>query len=347
MVSIEHKKGRLVFYLGDLKLEWVIEPRYWRNPIIGISILLLLPIALNSRPGLLSLITMANIYACIAIPLSWQITGTARMNFGPQLFVGIGGFTSALVSIYWGWSPWQSLISTILVSLLFALIISRLTIIAKGLYFSLLTLLLPLIFLECTMIFNNIFRGETGLSGIVSLVDSGDVDLNYFYGCLISLAIMLLFLFIVDKVLRSRWGVYAAAINDNENVANMLGVNVNRYKIITFTISSVMIGVSGWFLAHYFGTFAGVTFLPMQFMLKVLLVVMVGGRGEIYGCVIGAYFVALLERFLTVIGASNYILFPLILLILLLTLPEGLYGLYRTHRYKEYYPTMKVRKREL
>ena len=91
--------------------------------------------------------------------------------------------------------------------------------------------------------------------------------------------------------------MYAAAINDNENVANMLGLNINRYKIVTFTMTSVMIGIAGWFAAHYFGTFAGVTYLPLQFMLKVLLVVMIGGRGEIYGCVVGAYFIALLEAF--------------------------------------------------
>ena len=127
----------------------------------------------------------------------------------------------------------------------------------------------------------------------------------------------------------------------------MCGLDINKYKIVTFTITSVMIGIAGWFAAHYFGTFAGITYLPLQFMLKVLLIVMVGGRGEIYGAIIGAYFVALLEHYLTAIGPVHYILFPLILLILLLSLPEGLYGLYRRHRYKEYYPTLKVRKREI
>jgi branched-chain amino acid transport system permease protein len=347
MVKIEHKRARFVFRLGDLKLEWTIEPRYWRNHLIAIALLLLLILGLNGRPDLLTLITTANIYACIAIPLGWQITGTGRMNFGPQFFVGIGGFTAALASIYWGWNPWQSLLLTILVSLFFALLLGRLTVIAKGLYFSLITLLLPLIFLEFTNIFNRVFRGETGLSGIAHIIDVGDIGRNYLLGCLMSLGLMLVFLYVVDKVLRSRWGVYAAAINDNENVATMLGLNINRYKIVTFTMTSVMIGIAGWFAAHYFGTFAGVTYLPLQFMLKVLLVVMIGGRGEIYGCVVGAYFVALLEHFLTRVGPIHYILFPFILLLLLLALPEGLYGLYRRHRYKEYYPTLKVRKREI
>jgi branched-chain amino acid transport system permease protein len=347
MVKIQHKKARLVFRLGDLKLEWTIEPRYWRNHLIAICLLVVLILFLNGKPDLLSLLTTANIYACTAIPLSWQITGTGRMNFGPQFFVGIGGFTAALASIYLGSGPVLSLLLVILVSFFFAVVLSRLTVIAKGLYFSLITLLLPLIFLEFTNIFNNVFRGETGLSGITHIIDTGDIGRDYVFGCLMSFALMLFFLYAVDKVLRSRWGLYAAAINDNEDVANMLGLNIKRYKMITFTITSIMIGISGWFAAHFFGTFAGVTYLPMQFMLKILLVVMVGGRGEIYGVIVGAYFVAFLEHFLTGIGATHYILFPLILLIMLLALPEGLYGLYRSHRYKEYYPTLKVRKRDI
>ena len=147
------------------------------------------------------------------------------------------------------------------------------------------------------------------------------------------------------KIFDSRIGLYAAAINDDEEVANNLGLNIKKWKIICFVATSVMVTVAGWFAAHYFGTFAGVTYLQLPFMLKILLMVMIGGRGDIYGAIYGAYFVVILEKVLTVFGTANYILFPLILPILLFTLPEGLYGIYRMHRYREYYPTMRMRKR--
>lgn len=347
MVRLEHKRGHLVFRFRDSKYEWAIEPRYWRNPLLVVFGLLLLPLALGGRPDLLTLLTTAFIYCCIAVPLSWQITGIGRLNFGPHLFVGIGGFTAALLSIHLGWGPWQTLPIVILVSLAFGVMLSPLTIIAKGLYFSLITLLLPLIFLELTYYYSAIFRGETGLSGIVHLVDLGSIRLNYIVSCYLGFVMMLLVLYLVDKVLRSRAGLYAAAINDNEDVANMVGLNINRYKVMTFTITSVMIGITGWFIAHYFGTFAGVTYLPLAFMLKILLMVIVGGRGEIYGAIVGAFFITALEHFLTGIGPIHYVIFPLILLILLFALPEGLYGIYRRHKYREYYPTIKVRKREI
>ena len=344
-MRIEHKRARFIFHIKDLKLEWTIEPRYWRNPLIGVAGLALLPLVIMSRPDYLTLLTTANIYAAIAIPLAWQMAGIGRMNFGPQFYVGIGGFAAALLSIHLGWGPWQTLGIVILLGLIFGLMLSPLTTIAKGLYFSLITLVLPLIFLEFTYVYTDIFKGETGLSGIGHLVNLGRIRTNYIVSCYLSLVMMLIFLYIVDKILRSRIGLYAAAINDDEDVAETCGLDINWWKILCFTITSVMIAVTGWFTAHYFGTFAGITYLQLPFMVKILLIVMIGGRGELYGAIVGAYFVAFLEQALTVLGPIHYIAFPLVLLIMLFTLPEGLYGLYRKHKYREYYPTMRVRKR--
>ena len=344
MVKIEHKRALLVFRFGDKKFEWPIETRYWRNPILGVAFLALLPIIFSWQPDILSLIATANIYACIAIPLAWQMTGIGRLNFGPQVFVGIGGFTAGLLSVHLGWGPWATFPIVIITGIVFGLILSPLTNIAKGLYFSLVTLILPLIFLEVTYYFG-IFKGETGLFGIAPMINIGNIIAELIITNYFSLIMMVVFLFVVVKVFDSRIGLYSAAINDDEEVANNLGLNIKKWKIICFVVTSVMITLAGWFSAHYFGTFAGATYLQLPFMLKILLMVMIGGRGDVYGAIYGAYFVVILEKVLTVFGTANYILFPLILVILLFTLREGIYGIYRTHRYREYYPTIRVRKR--
>jgi len=345
MVKIEHKRAHFLVHLGNFKFEHTIEPRYWRNPLIAIAFLFILPALIAGRADMLSLLTTANIYALIAIPLAWQMVGIGRMNFGPQFFLAIGGFTASLLSIHFHWGPWQTLPCVLVMGLIFGLLLSPFSTLAKGLYFSLITLVLPLIFLEITFVYTDIFKGETGLSGVAPLIQTGSIRMDYVVGAYMSLVLMLIFLLIVDKVLRSRIGIYAAAINDDEDVARGLGLNINKWKFICFTITSMMVTMAGWFAAHYYGNFAGITYLPLSFMLKVLLMVMIGGRGEIYGSIIGAYFVALLEKALTFLGPINYVVFPLILLILLFSLPEGLYGLYRRHKYKEYYPTIKVRNR--
>ncbi len=345
-MELEVKREKLVFRFGAQKFEWNIEPRYWRNPLIYVGLLIVLPIlAYFFYPTLLPTLIDANLLAAIAIPLSWMTLGTGRMNFGPQFYIGAGGYAAALCSIHLHWPPQVTLLAALIVGLFFGLLMSPLAILSGGLYYTLLTLLFPLVFLEITFIYTDIFRGEVGLSGIAPLINVGSFTLNQLIIGLGALLMMLLYMFIVDKVMRSRFSTSLAAINDDEEVAAAMGVNVNKMKIISFTIPAVMIAVVGWFYAHYYGTFAGVTYLPLTFMLKVLMVNMIGGRVQIYGNVVGGYFIAFLELLLIqVIGDYSPVLFPIILLILLLTLPEGLFGLYRKRHYREYLPTLHVRR---
>jgi branched-chain amino acid transport system permease protein len=345
-MELEVKRDRLVFRAMGGKWEWGIEPRYWRNPLIYVSLLILAPVVVYFvYPALLATVIDANLLAAIAIPLALMTIGTGRMNFGPQFYIGVGGYTAALLSIHFGLSPGMTLIAAALAGLVFGFAMSPLSIISGGLYYTLLTLLFPLVFLEITFIYTDLFKGDTGLAGISSLVSVGFFSLNQLVYAFISLAMMLIYLFIIDKILRSRYAIQMAAINDDEEVANGIGVNVNKTKIISFVIPAMMMSIIGWFYAHYYGTFAGVTFLPLAFMLKILMVIMIGGRIQIYGCIVGGYFIAFLELLLTrTTGAMSPVLFPIILLILLLTLREGLFGLYRKRHYREYLPTLHVRR---
>ncbi len=345
-MELEVKRDRLVLRVGRQKLEWHIEPRYWRNPLIYVGLLILLPIvAYFVYPTLLPTIIDANLLAAIAIPLGWMTIGTGRMNFGPQFYIGAGGYAAALCSIHLGWNPGITLLVAIAAGLFFGLLMSPLSIIAGGLYYTLLTLLFPLVFLEITFIYTDIFKGDTGLFGIAPMISIGSFSVNQLIICLMSLFMMLIYMFIVDKLLRSKFATSMAAINDDEEVAEAMGINIKKIKVISFTIPAVMIAIIGWFYAHYYGTFSGITYLPLTFMLKVLMVSMIGGRVQIYGNVVGGYFIAFLELSLIVLlGDYSSVVFPVILLILLLSLPEGLFGIYRKRRYREYLPTLHVRR---
>jgi len=348
MVDVEVKRDRIVIRREGKKWDWMIEPRYWRNTILWTCVLFLFPfVSYFVSPGLINTMVTANIYAAIAIPLSLMTVGTGRINFGPNFYVGVGGYTAALLSIHLGWGPFATLPFAIILSVLAAIIFSPLVIVARGLYYVLLTLLLPLVFLEVTFIYTGVFKGDVGLFGVDQLVHFENVKMNFIAAAYISAGIMLLYLLIVNKVLKSRYGLIMATVNDDEDVAHGIGVNINKVKILTFVSASGMIGVMGWFLAHYFGTFAGITYLPMTYMLKVLLVFMVGGRAQVFGCVVGGYFIAFLEMILIrTMGQFQPVAFPIILLILLFVLPrgEGLFGLYRKRHYREYMPTIHVRR---
>ncbi|MGO9020963.1 MAG: branched-chain amino acid ABC transporter permease [Syntrophobacteraceae bacterium] len=346
MVDFELRRDRMVVRWGDQKYEWVIEPRYWRNPAIGVALLALLPLFIYSYPNILTMMTTANLYAAVAIPLGLQMLGTARVNFGPQLYLGIGGYTAALLNLHFGFGPALTLAATILVCTGIALLLSPTTWIAKGLYFSLITLILPLTFLDVTFIWGDIFRGEVGLAGMSPLLTLGKVTWNYLAYFYLSLLLMLSYLFISDKIVRSRFGVSLAAINENEDVARMMGVDVDRYKIFYYVFPSVLTGIVGWFIVHTFRTFAGVTYLPLDFMTKILIIVIIGGRAYVYGAVPGAYLISIVEDSLRGLGPINYVLFPLVLILAIIFLPrgEGLWGLYHKRHHRDYFPTLHVRR---
>lgn len=343
---IELRRDRVIFRWGSSKYEYTIEPRYWRNPIAWFSLLIISPIVLYFLyPALLPTIISANLLAAIAIPVSLMVMCTGRFTFGPQFFIGVGGYTAALLSVHYGLGPAGTLIPSLLMSLVFGLLVSPIAIVARGLYYTLLTLILPLAFLEVTFIYVGIFKGDVGLSGVVRLVTLPSAKLNFLAVCFLSLALMGIYLYIVDKVIRSRFGLAMAAINDDEEVAQTMGVDVNKIKVIGFSATATMIGIVGWFFAHYHGTFAGVTYLPYFFAVKILLAVIIGGRAQIYGCILGSYFISFLDLLLIrTLGDYAPIIYFVVLLVLLFALPEGLFGLYRKRRYREYYPVMRVRR---
>lgn len=346
MVDIELKRDRIVIRYKEKKWEWMIEPRYWRNAICWTLVLIIFPaVCYFVSPGLMNTMINANVYAAIAIPLGLMTIGTGRLNFGPNFYIGVGGYTAALLSIAYGWGPIMTFPFAVFLSVVAALVFSPLVIIARGLYYVLLTLLLPLVFLEVTFIYSDTFKGDTGLFGIVPLFSSGNAKIDFLVIAYMSLALMIIYLVVVNKVLKSRYGLIMAAINDDEDVAHGIGVNINKVKIVSFVAAAAMIGVVGWFYAHYFSSFAGITYLPLTFMLKILLVMMIGGRAQIFGSAVGGYFVAFLETFLIrTIGPIQPILFPVILMIFLFALPEGLFGIWRKRRYREYLPTLHVRR---
>lgn len=346
MVNVEIRRDRIVIRYKEKKWDWILEPRYWRNTIIWTALLVIFPmVAYFVSPILLTTVITANLYAAIAIPLALMTVGTGRLNFGPNLYIGISGYTAAILSVHYGWGPLVTLPCAILSTLVFALLFSPLVLLARGLYYVLLTLLLPLVFLEITFIYTDIFRGDVGLAGIKLLVNTGSVKLNFLTIAYISMSLMLFYLLVVHKIMRSRYGLIMATINDDEEVAHGIGVNISKVKVIAFVVAAGMIGVIGWFYAHYFGTFAGITYLPLTFLVKVLLVIFIGGRTQVFGCVVGGYFIAFLEMILiSTLGAIQPVVFPVILLVLLFALREGLFGIYRKRRYREYEPTLHVRR---
>jgi len=168
----------------------------------------------------------------------------------------------------------------------------------------------------------------------------------YYY---ISLTIVLFFLFFTDRVMRSRYGFMMGVINEDEDVALSYGLDVTKIKIITFTMTNGAIAIAGWFLAHYQGSFTGPVWLQPTFLILILILILLtttlGGKGAIYGVIVSAYVIATLREITrTQFGELSIVVLFVILLVLLYVLPEGFWGLYRKRRYREYEPSIRIRR---
>ncbi|MGP3667737.1 MAG: branched-chain amino acid ABC transporter permease [Candidatus Bathyarchaeota archaeon] len=356
VIKFEERRGRIIIhFLDKWRFEWVVEPRYWRNPaiatILWVCIPLLIPFIPSSVIGigpmsLLSTLILANVIGISALAHSLQTIGTGRVNFGPHFFVVAGGYVAALLNKNYGIDPSTTFLLSFAVTSLIGLTLSPLTVVARGIYFTLITLVLPLILSELTYWRSDIFGAETGIPGVARLVSTGNAIYDVYIYFYISFIIVATILLIIDKLLRSRWGFILGVINEDEDVASSFGLSVGKFKMAIFTVTSGIMGISGWFIAHYYGSFTGTVWLEPWMLIFILLSSVLGGKAAIYGAVMGAYFIVLLREVLrNYLGEAALLALYTILLVLLYLLPEGLWGLYRKKRYREYVPSIRIRRK--
>jgi len=351
-ITIRERRGRLIFDIiigkSMRRFEWTVEPRYWRNPALTIVMWLLIPLGLwlGGLYSLISTFVFANIVALVAVPYSLRVIGTGRLDFGPNFFVALGGYVAALFSKWYGLNPVETLFIAFLFGAGLGFLLSPIVIISRGIYYTLITFVLPFVLYEITYWRSDIFGAETGIPGVLPLIQVANpvvTELTYFY---LSATLALSYVFVVDKILRSKYGLMMGVLNEDEDVANMYGINTNFIKIIVFSVTSGMIAIAGWFLAHYYMAFTGVLYLSPEFLTLILMATVLGGKGAIYGAVVGSYFVVGLREVTRMfLGEFSTIVFLSSVLTLFVILPEGLWGIYRQRRYREYVPTIKVRRK--
>ncbi len=269
--------------------------------------------------------------ACLAsfcISLYLQGIGTGRNNFGPQLYWGIGGFVAGIFNKFFGFTPFSTFFVVIGITLIISSATSLLTVFSGGMYYMLITLILPYILLQLSFSYSRIFGGEEGISGIHRLIQMERASLNALYAAIFATALVIVYLLTTIVILRSKYGLGLQAISQNENVARQLGVNITKYKIVTFIVTSIMSSIAGWFTAHYYGMFLGTVYLQLTFLTKVI-VCLVLGAGP-FGIVFTSLAIEYLEEIQRIMLKETYhFIFPLSLLIIFVIFPKGIEPLLR------------------
>ena len=279
-------------------------------------------------------ITLANyigLYAIVALGLV-LLTGVGGMtSFGQAAFVGLGAYSTAYLSTALGYSPWLGLLAGLALTMAAALAIGLITMRLSGHYLPLGTIAwgLSLFFL-----FGNLeFLGKyDGLNGIPPIDIAGfklDTGRSMFG---LIWVILLLSIVAMQNLLQSRPGRAIRALKGGGVMAEAMGVNTARMKVIIFVIAAMLASVSGWLYAHMqravnptpFGLNQGIEYLFMA---------VVGGAGHVWGALLGSALLTLLKDKLqsilpTLLGANGnfeVIVFGVLLVLLLQRARDGVW----------------------
>jgi branched-chain amino acid transport system permease protein len=296
--------------------------------VLGAALALLALFPLAGTGFYTELVTKVMILAIFALSLDLLVGYTGLVSFGHAAFYGIGAYALGLMAPkYEAASLWLTLPSAMLAAGAAALAVGVFVVRVKGIYFIMVTLAFAQMFY---FVFHDtkFGRGSDGISmnfkpvaaiGGFTTFDLGNTT-HVYYFVLVLLVAVFAFLRVV---LRSPFGRALQGIRSNEHRMRSLGFPVYRYKLASFALAGALAGLAGYLSALQFG-FVNPELLSWHQSGNVLLMLILGGVGSLYGAVVGAFaFVALTEIFQALTRHWQLLLGAAIIL-LVIFLPGGL-----------------------
>ena len=273
------------------------------------------------------------LYALVSMGLV-LLTGVGGLtSFGQAAFVGIGAYTTAWLTLNTGMTPWLTLFVGLGLTTVSALIVGVITLRMSGHYLPLATIAwgLSLYYLMGNLDALGKYDGLLGLKSLsLAGVDIGQGRLFFVlcWAILIAGAVALIHL------LDSRPGRAIRALKGGTQMAEAMGINTFRYKVTVFLIAALFASVAGWLLAHFQRTVNPSAF-GLKMGIEYLFMAVVGGVGYVWGAIVGAGLVKLLDDYLQVAlpaligtsGSYEVIVFGVALVLVLKYLPDGLWSM--------------------
>jgi branched-chain amino acid transport system permease protein len=301
---------------------------------VGTLVLLALPLVIKS-PFAIDIFIRILLFAFIGT--AWNLLGgyAKQLSLGHVAFFGLGAYTSTLLQIDFGISPWIGMLAGGVVGMLASLPIGWLCFRLRGPYFTIATIataqVLMLIFLK----FRDFAWGAEGTTipnlGHAPLMMQFETKAPYYY---LALGLLAVALAITAWIERSRIGYYLVAIGEDEDAAEAVGIDVPRMKRDIYMISSFLTALAGTFYTQYIYFIDPQTAFNFSVSIEAALVSIVGGIGTLWGPVIGTVLLettsALLQSWLgNSIGGVQLTVYSLILMAVILWRPTGIVGFTR------------------
>lgn len=306
-----------------------------------LAILLIVPAAVDLGYLLQSAIV---IFLYMYWACCWNIMGgfAGLFSMGNGIYIGLGAYTSAILWVELGLTPWLGMLVGGLVAGIVSVIIGYPTFKLKGMYYSLATFAL-------LSVFKIIFTSNKYILGIHTYGSDGykipvevgfwnmqfNSKLGYYY---IVIALVVVAIVVSKFISKSQMGYYFRAIKANQGSAASLGVNVVRLKIQAQFITAFLTGVGGAFYAQMMQYLGPSTIFGTDLSVTILILVIVGGSGTLWGPVVGAAILMPLNQFFRT-ALSSYsglatVIYGVTLAVMVFFAPGGVLGVINKYRSK-------------
>jgi branched-chain amino acid transport system permease protein len=295
------------------------------------AILLVLPLVVTSRFAIDIFIRIL-LFAFIGV--AWNLMGgyAKQLSLGHVAYFGLGAYTSTILQIDFGISPWIGMLAGGVVAMLASLPIGALCFRLRGPYFAISTIATAQVLMLLFLKFRDFAWGAEGTTipnlGNAPLMMQFEAKAAYYY---VALGLLTIGLAITYRIERSWMGYYLVAIGEDEDAAEAIGVNVLRIKRNIYLISAFLTALAGTFYVQYIYFIDPQTAFSFNISVEAALVSIVGGVGTLWGPVIGTVLLeatsALLQSWLgSSFGGIQLTVYSIILIAVILWRPTGLLG---------------------
>ncbi len=311
-------------------LAFLIITLFAITPYIGIS-----PLILDN------ILVPANLMAILAVSWDLLVGRTGQISLGHAIFWGVGAYSTALLFKYINWPVWLTIPISLLAGVGTAIFVGIPCLRMKGPYLALVTMCFPLAITGFLSYYRDIFGGDTGIGAVYEFVGGkmirrpfpkifptlkgyDQMIANYYF----TLILLVISAMIIYKIATSKTGLVLISILDDELGSKACGINVTKYKLMSFAISGLFGSLTGAVYVHMVEGRANPNFFHFSYSIIPIIVTILGGIGTIYGPIVGTYIYYIMNRYIftEVIPLDmniQLLLFILIVILFILKWPRG------------------------
>ena len=291
-------------------------------------------------PYYLHILFMVFLFATMG--MGWNLIGGygAQLSLGHSVFFAIGAYTSVLFVVYKRLTPLVGGVIGMALAVVAAVIIGLPCFRLRGPYFALATIASGEITRTLLLHFKNFTAGANGVPIPFHGNDPLFLEFNskapYYY---LALAMLVTVSFVIRLMERAKIGRYLAAIREDQEAAESLGVKSSQVKMLAFMLSAAIVAACGVLYAFTVGYIDPDSVASVDLSIQIAVVVIVGGIGTLWGPILGAAVIVLLTELTNMFlggvrGGANLVLYGTLLIVVILLKPAGLISFFDKFRPK-------------